>query len=389
MPHGLIGGHDEGYGTIVKIAVLSLADPWAHAHGGTLRTRGFVRAFTELGHDVVCVFPSKAAAVVPDVGRSRPAQGEPIGTRPLLESLRRVKRVAMPMPTVTGARSRAVAETLAAEAPDILVVSTLAQAMYADALTGTRLWLDMSDLWSEFARREAGTRPVGARQVALVQRRQIVRTEIRYADRAAAVTTAGYSDAMTLGARTGTAVHWLPTPLEVQPVPLPEPHPKRAGFIANFAFSPNVDAWRVLTGRWLPRLREVGWEVVVAGLRSGELPALPGVTALGPVNDVKQFYEQVSATLAPIRLGGGMKVKIAESLLAGRPVIASQFAVDGFPPAVQALTHVVDLDEPDLSVLAGGLPAIDVHDEALSVFGTDSFRDRVGRLLAGFDDQSG
>jgi hypothetical protein len=365
----------------VKIVMLSLADPWAHAHGGTLRTRGFVRAFTELGHDVVCVFPSRAGAVVPPIGRSRPAAGEPIGTKPLLEALRRIKRVALPMPTMAGARSRSVAEAVTAEAPDVVVVSTLAQAAYTDEVSGVRLWLDMSDLWSEFARREAATRPVGARHVALLQRRQIVRTELQYAARAAVVTTAGYSDAQTLGARTGGAVNWLPTPLEVLPVRLPEPQPKRAGFIANFAFSPNVDAWRVLTEHWLPRLRDVGWEVVVAGLRSDELPALRGVITLGPVDDVSKFYEQVSATLAPIRLGGGMKVKIAESLLAGRAVIASRFAVEGFPPTIQALTKVVDLTAPDMGVLRGGIPPVAPDNPLLSVFRPESFREQVGQLL--------
>jgi len=369
----------------VKIAVLSLADPWAHAHGGTLRTRGFVRAFTDLGHDVVCVFPSRAAAATPAAGRSRPAAGEPIGTRPLLESLRRVKRVALPMPTFAGARSRAVTEALKAEAPDALVVSTLAQAAYIDALPAARLWLDMSDLWSEFARREAHARPVGPRHVALLQQRQIVRTEVRYAGRAAVVTTAGFTDAQILGKRTGAGVHWLPTPLAVVAVPLPEPPPTRAGFIANFAFSPNVDAWRLLSQRWLPRLRDVGWDVVVAGLRSEDLPALPGVVALGPVDDVTEFYERISVTLAPIRLGGGMKVKVAESLLAGRAVVASTFAVDGFPPSIRALTHIVDLDEPDLSLLKGGVPPAIPDPGLLSVFGTDSFRNQVGVLLDGFD----
>jgi hypothetical protein len=364
----------------VKIAVLSLADPWAHAHGGTLRTRGFVRAFTELGHDVVCVFPSKATAAVPQVGRSRAAVGEPIGTRPLLESLRRVKRVALPMPTVTGARTKVVSETLAAEAPDVLIVSTLAQAMYADALPRTRLWLDMSDLWSEFARREAATRPVGARQLALLQRRQIVKTEVRYAGRAAVVTAAGFSDAEILRGRTKADAHWLPTPLDVAVVPLEDPPPQRAGFIANFAFSPNRDAWRVLSERWLPRLRDVGWEVVVAGLRSDQLPALPGVVRLGPVVDVRAFYEQVSVTLAPIRLGGGMKVKVAESLLAGRAVIASKFAVDGFPPAIRAMTHVVDLESPEMGVLTSGPLRVD-GSKLRSVFGPDAFRQQAGALL--------
>jgi hypothetical protein len=156
--------------------------------------------------------------------------------------------------------------------------------------------------------------------------------------------------------------------------------PKRAGFIANFAFGPNLDAWRLLTTAWLPRLRERGWEVVVAGLRSEQLPALPGVVALGPVGDVAEFYREIAVTLAPIRLGGGMKVKVAESLLAGRAVVATRFAVDGFPPEIQALARVVDVDEPDfagIEELTAGRPGA----PELAVFGAEHFRAQIGALL--------
>ncbi|MEP7054604.1 MAG: glycosyltransferase family 4 protein [Actinomycetota bacterium] len=366
----------------MKIAMLSLADPWAHAHGGTLRTRGFLQAFTELGHDVVCVFPSRLPATKPGSGRSVAVATAPIGMHPLLGSVRRAKRLLLPMPTAIGARSRALADAVIAERPDVVAVSTLAQAAYADAVPTARLWLDMSDLWSEFARREAMTRRGVARRLALLQQRQIERTETARVAAAAFVTAAGYTDAAILTERAGTSVSWLPTPLQVHPVPLPEPLPKCAGFIANFAFGPNADAWQVLATSWLPRLRERGWDVVVAGLGSDLLPALPGVVRLGPVDDVAEFYREISVTLAPIRLGGGMKVKVAESLLAGRPVIASRFAVDGFPPAIRALTHVVDLDDPDLDGLDEIASVVPPAAE-LSVFGTDHFWNEVSRLLNG------
>jgi hypothetical protein len=364
----------------MKIVMLSLADPWAHAHGGTLRTRGFIRAFTELGHDVVCVFPSRTGATSPGAGRSLAAAGEPIGTHPLLESVRRVKRLVLPMPTALGARSRVLADAVTGERPDLVAVSTLAQASYADVVPRARLWLDMSDLWSEFARREAQARPLGARQLAFAQQRQIERTETARVAAAAVVTAAGYTDAAILSERAHATVTWLPTPLGVAPVPMMQPPPKRAGFIANFAFGPNVDAWDVLATSWLPRLRTSGWEVVVAGLQSDRLPAVPGVVRLGPLDDVAEFYREISVTLAPIRLGGGMKVKVAESLLAGRAVVGSRFAIDGFPPAIRSMIHVVDLDDPDFSALEAARSAGAATGD-LSAFGSDSFREQVRRLL--------
>ena len=366
----------------MKVLLLSLFDPWAEAHGGTLRTRAFLRAFDAAGCEVVCVFPGRPTGATPGVGVAVAAGGEPLGTRRLPAWLFRVKRMVLPIPTAMGARSRAVAEVLRAEAPDLLCVHSVAQAAYADALPGVPLWFDMSDLLSEFAAREAASRPVMARHVAGLQRRQIMRAEAAYVARSVVATTAGWSDAHVVAGRTGAPVEWLPTPVDVAPLPMPDPAPRSAGFIANFAFSPNTDAWQVLVEHWLPPLLAAGWDVVVAGLGSESLPDLPGVQRLGRVGDVAEFYERVSLTLAPIRLGGGMKVKVVESLLAGRPVVASDFAVEGFPPEIRSLVTVVDVERPDLSVLHDGLPAIPAGAAtALSAFRADAFGERLGDLL--------
>lgn len=360
--------------------MLSLSDPWAHAHGGTLRTRGFLRAFSELGHDVVCIFPSRAVAHAQEAGRSLAVPVDPIGTRRQFGPVRRIKRFVLPMPTTLGARNQEVSAAVAAESPDVVVVSALAQAAYFDAAPAARRWLDMSDLWSEFARREAQSRPAGARQLAMLQQRQIAAAEQTRVREAAVVTAAGHSDAAILAGSTGASVSWLPTSLDVPIVPMAVPAPKVAGFIANFGYWPNRDAWHLLASRWLPRLREIGWEVAVAGLGSAELAELPGVRRLGPVGEVSDFYREVSVTLAPIRLGGGMKVKVAESLLAGRAVVGTPFAVDGFSPEVRALTHIVELDDPDFTRLAE-VSVQSVEREPLAVFRPDHLREQVRRLL--------
>jgi glycosyltransferase involved in cell wall biosynthesis len=368
----------------MKIAVLSLMDPWAETHGGTLRTRAFLDAFAAVGSDVVCVFPGQYPVVEPVVGRSVAAGSQPLGSRPMPAWIRGAKRAVLPMPTMFGARLRALAQAVADERPDVLHVPSVAQAAYADVVPDARLWFDMSDLLSEFAAREAASRRLLARLLAERQRGQIVRTEALYVSRAAVVSAAGWTDAELISTRSGKPTEWLPTPVGVRQHPTTTAAAGVAGFIANFEFTPNIDAWHVLVSRWLPGLRARGWRVVVAGLRSDSLPATEGVELLGPVRDVDDFYDRVSVTLAPIRLGGGMKVKVAESLLAGRPVIASAFAVDGFPPAIRAATTVVDVEQPDWSVISDGPPAIPASALAeLSVFRAESFRHRVEQLLSG------
>ncbi len=366
----------------MKIAVLSLMDPWAETHGGTLRTRAFLDAFSAAGCDVVCVFPGREPVAEPGIGRSVAAGGQPLGSRPMPAWIRGVKRAVLPMPTMFGARLRALAQALSDERPDVVHVPSVAQAAYADVVLEARLWFDMSDLLSEFAAREAASRRLLARRFAETQRVQIVRSEKHYVSQAAVVSAAGWTDAQLVSARSGKATEWLPTPVGVRHQSTTGSAAGVAGFIANFDFTPNIDAYHVLVSRWLPGLRARGWQVVVAGLRSDSLPVTDGVELLGPVREVDDFYERVSLTLAPIRLGGGMKVKVAESLLAGRPVIASAFAVDGFPPEIRAATTVVDVDNPDWSVLADGPPKIPPSAMAeLSVFRAESFRHRVEELL--------
>lgn len=64
----------------------------------------------------------------------------------------------------------------------------------------------------------------------------------------------------------------------------------------------------------------------------GELPA--NVRALGRVEDLTALYREASAFVAPIFSGAGMKVKVAEALMHGCPVIGSRFALMGYVDGV-------------------------------------------------------
>jgi hypothetical protein len=54
------------------------------------------------------------------------------------------------------------------------------------------------------------------------------------------------------------------------------------------------------------------------------------------VPSVDSFYQRVDAVLAPIERGGGMKVKVVEAMMHGVPVIATEHARVGLPPAIAA-----------------------------------------------------
>ena len=57
--------------------------------------------------------------------------------------------------------------------------------------------------------------------------------------------------------------------------------------------------------------------------------ATDGVTVTGFVPTVTPFLDRAAVVAVPLRLGGGMRLKTAEALAAGKAVVASRRAVDG------------------------------------------------------------
>lgn len=376
----------------MHVLVLSLSDPWAESYGGTQRTAAFLTAFADLGHHVTCVFPSrKSPARAPAGVRSFAVPAEPLGDRQWHPLLRRAKRAVLPVPTRHGRFSPEMFRALRQRGEvDLILVSSMAETTYGRALPRAQLWLDFSDLESEVARREASSRSAASRYAARCQGRYLEGVETKRAAEARFTTAAGWAEAGMLAQRTRREVSWLPTPVsasEERVRAVGEPTDGMvAGFLANFAFRPNRDAFDVLAGCWAPRLHSLRWRVLVAGLHADQLPSVPGVENLGRVSSVDEFYSRVGATVAPIRLGGGMKVKVIESLLFGRPVVASPFAVEGFPPETRQLAKVVDLLSPDLSFLSNGPPSLPACTrKSLAAFEAGSFTRKVAELLEGVE----
>lgn len=370
--------------------ILSLDDPWERSHGGTQRTRLFCEAFRDLGHEVTCIFAAGGRHRDVDVheGVLRvPAPMTPAGDRPLPPIVKRAKRALLPLPTVAGSRSRTLGACIRDHGPfDVMVVQQLRTAPYFEDAPEARSWFDQVDLWSRVARIESAQRRRLPRATSLAQMRCFARAEQRCAAAAAVVSAAGYEDARALERISGRPVSWLPSAAvgATDYAGLPPPDGRVAGLLANFSYWPNRDAYRTLARAWAPRLIAAGWRVVVAGHESSALLPADGIEILGPVAAPSAFYERVAVTLAPIRLGGGIKIKVLESLVARRPVIASPMAVEGFDERVRALIATVDVEDPDFGFLRDGPPVID--DESWAAvrerFSPARFRDGVAAQLA-------
>jgi polysaccharide biosynthesis protein PslH len=102
-------------------------------------------------------------------------------------------------------------------------------------------------------------------------------------------------------------------------------------FLGNFAHGPNVDAARRLAETIFPRLRALHPGATLELVGPEPPPGLEseGIVVTGAVPDVTPHLDRAAVFVAPLRLGGGMRVKVLEALAAGKAVVASPLAVEG------------------------------------------------------------
>lgn len=108
----------------------------------------------------------------------------------------------------------------------------------------------------------------------------------------------------------------------------------RVLFVGSFHHLPNVDAAVRLATEIFPRLRRLRPEAaldLVGDAPPERLQALagPGIAVTGRVPSVEPYLDRAAVVVAPLRLGGGMRVKVLEALAAGKALVASPLAVEG------------------------------------------------------------
>jgi sugar transferase (PEP-CTERM/EpsH1 system associated) len=108
-------------------------------------------------------------------------------------------------------------------------------------------------------------------------------------------------------------------------------------FTGTMDFRPNVDAVLWFVRRVLPRVRaEVPQaHFFVVGQRPHRrldgLWADPAVTLTGWVEDVRPYIAQAAVYVAPLRIGGGTRLKLLEGMAMGKAVVATRLGAEGYP----------------------------------------------------------
>ena len=105
-------------------------------------------------------------------------------------------------------------------------------------------------------------------------------------------------------------------------------------FVGNFVHPPNLDAAVRLIRDIFPLVRERCPDLrlqIVGDRPPPQLRQLASaqVDVTGRVPDVTPYLDRAALVVAPLRLGGGMRVKVLEALAAGKALVASPLAAEG------------------------------------------------------------
>jgi glycosyltransferase involved in cell wall biosynthesis len=124
------------------------------------------------------------------------------------------------------------------------------------------------------------------------------------------------------------------TPLPEAPLSPLGTHPPGLLFFGSFLHPPNVDAAERLIHSIFPRVLERCPEArlyIVGAEPPPQIQACASaqVTVTGYVPDLTPYLDQAALVVAPLRLGGGLRVKVLEALAAGKALVASPLAVEG------------------------------------------------------------
>lgn len=97
-------------------------------------------------------------------------------------------------------------------------------------------------------------------------------------------------------------------------------------FVGNFHYYPNEDAAHYLVYDLLPAIvgHTPGFKLRIIGNGAETLNlSHPNVEVIGRVEDLRPYYQSSKFVLAPLRIGGGVKVKVVEAIAMGLPVLTS------------------------------------------------------------------
>ena len=98
-------------------------------------------------------------------------------------------------------------------------------------------------------------------------------------------------------------------------------------FLGMLSYFPNRDAAVSIINEIAPRLPDI--DFIIAGRNPPQLNIPPNVTLTGYVQDIQATIRDADICIAPIRFGGGTRLKILEYMALQKPIIATSKGAEG------------------------------------------------------------
>ncbi|MDA5193888.1 glycosyltransferase [Govanella unica] len=210
-------------------------------------------------------------------------------------------------------------------------------------LKANKLYVDFDDIESLAAWREMPfLRPTIGRVRSILAWLKLIgfwRLECKIQKQADAISVCSDVDKKRLSRRAGkVAIHVVPNsyPLMERLQSPPPGNLTEILFLGNMAYPPNEDAILYFTTEILPHLRrQYDGEIRLKIVGHNPGPAVqalaenPLITVTGSVESVVPYYKQAAIIIAPIRFGGGTRIKILEALSYGRPMVSTSIGAEG------------------------------------------------------------
>lgn len=326
-------GAEEAHGVDKSILVVTKLLPAPADGGGKQRTLAMLRRFSARGDVSLIGFDDGADHETLDqLGVHVHSVKWPTAPRSIAGGYVRTG-------SVSSARfwsrdlARAAGQVARARPPDVLVIEYAQLAPLVRNVHAPLTVLSMHNVESDLVASVARSRGGPTRALLLAEAAGVRRLERRLLRLADVVSVVSEAD----GARLP------PTHGRVLICPNGHEHPdllpwrgneSAVVFVGQLGWTPNVDGALWLGRRVWPLVRAARPDARLLLVGREPAPAVrdlagPDVEVTGTVRDVQPFLAQARCTVAPLLAGGGSRLKILESLAAGRPVVSTSVGAEG------------------------------------------------------------
>ncbi len=321
----------------MKIVMVTKFLPLPADSGGKQRSSAVLRRLAELGEVTICAF---------DDGNADRSAFEELGVR--VRAVPRPGGIDVPMGmarmrSISAGRfwSRAFARELRSTVeeitPECLLISYGQLAPHGWALPARHRILDLhnveSALFDSYAASAGPWRSLPSR----LESRAMARIERRALESFDTVSVVSEQDARRLASLDDSRTHpevlvcpngWDPSP------PIPMGDEPVVAFVGLMGWAPNADAAGWLAGEVWPHVRAASPRARLMIIGRDPTPevrnlAAEDITVTGSVPEIRPHLARARVAVAPLRAGGGSRLKILEALDAGRPVVATTIGAEG------------------------------------------------------------